>query len=259
MVEDLAREFAASGGKRLRPRLVRAVFDALGGVNIAADEQDGATGRPVGISAVCEAVECFHKASLIHDDIQDGDCERYGAKALHEQEGIPLAVAAGDLLVAEGYRLLANCGLESVREMMVATAESHVRLCEGQGREISARAKGLVLSPDQILEIYALKTGEAFALAAVLGALAAGAGARLVDAARTFALNYGIAFQIADDMADGGGTLLKPSGDAGANCDPATIEGFKKKYLKRAETALDIPEFRESREKIAQLLLLRDI
>ena len=62
-IADIALEFAGRGGKRLRPRLCQAVFDACGG-----------TGD---LSPVCEAVESFHKASLVHDDIQDGDETRY--------------------------------------------------------------------------------------------------------------------------------------------------------------------------------------
>ena len=58
-VADIARDFLGRGGKKLRPRLCKAVFDRCGGVG--------------DIGPVCEAVECFHKASLVHDDIQDGD------------------------------------------------------------------------------------------------------------------------------------------------------------------------------------------
>ena len=87
---EIAREFMCRGGKKLRPRLCRIVYDAL--------VQGGAGGGDFG--KVLEAVECFHKASLIHDDIQDGDEVRYGRPSVHAEHGIPFAIAVGDYLVA---------------------------------------------------------------------------------------------------------------------------------------------------------------
>ena len=52
-----------------------------------------------GLKKVAVAVECFHKASLVHDDIEDNDAERYGEPALHSQHGVPVALNAGDLLI----------------------------------------------------------------------------------------------------------------------------------------------------------------
>ena len=54
-------------------------------------------------------MECFHKASLIHDDIEDDDAQRYGEPTLHVEHGVPVALNVGDLLIGEGYRLLAEC------------------------------------------------------------------------------------------------------------------------------------------------------
>jgi geranylgeranyl pyrophosphate synthase len=97
-VEFIAREFLERGGKKLRPRLCKAVYSSLGGT---AD-----------ISKICEAIECFHKASLIHDDIQDCDEERYGKPSIWKEHGIAMAIAAGDWLVAHGYDLIAQSGFE---------------------------------------------------------------------------------------------------------------------------------------------------
>ena len=121
-VADIARDFLGRGGKKLRPRLCKAVFDRCGG---AGD-----------IGPVCEAVECFHKASLIHDDIQDGDEARYGRPTVWKEHGVPMAIAAGDWLVAHGYRLIAHSGFAAVPAMLAATIDSHVRLCEGQGDDL---------------------------------------------------------------------------------------------------------------------------
>lgn len=190
-ISEIALAFLGRGGKRLRPRLCRRVFEICGG-----------TGA---IDPVCDAVECFHKASLIHDDIQDGDEERYGCPTTWKEHGVGVAIAAGDWLVAHGYRLIAKSGFPSAASMLEAVVESHMRLCEGQGDDLLAPganplAFGRAFDRAGYLSTCARKTGEAFALAAQLGARAAGAD----DAPyRRFGLAYGILFQIDDDLADG--------------------------------------------------------
>ncbi|MBR0504508.1 MAG: polyprenyl synthetase family protein, partial [Kiritimatiellae bacterium] len=155
-IADIARDFAGRGGKRLRPRLCQAVFDACGG-----------TGD---LSPVCEAVESFHKASLVHDDIQDGDETRYDRPTVWKEHGVPVAIAVGDWLVAHGYMLIAKSGFARAAQMLEATVASHLRLCEGQGDDLLG-----VAGTANYVSMCAGKTGEAFALAAQLGALAAGA------------------------------------------------------------------------------------
>ena len=213
-IQDIALGFCGRGGKKLRPRLCKAVFDRCGG-----------TGD---ISGVCEAIECFHKASLIHDDIQDGDEERYGRPPVWKEHGVPVAIAAGDWLVAHGYRLIAESGFAATQQMLHAAVLSHVRLCEGQGDDLLNASTSQHLSPSAYVSICERKTGEAFALAAQLGALAAG-----VDDApfRRYGLAYGVLFQINDDIADG--------------ANPAPLAELKREYedktaLYRDECALGV-------------------
>ena len=184
-ISEIALEFCGRGGKRLRPRLCKAAYLAAGG--------DPSSGM---IDAVCEAVECFHKASLIHDDIQDCDEERYGRPTVWKEHGLPVAIAAGDWLVAHGYELVANSGFGNAIEMMKATVRSHVALCEGQGDDLMGVAQA---ADGDYVSVCERKTGEAFALAAELGALAAGA-----DGApyRRYGLDFGVVFQMRDDIAD---------------------------------------------------------
>ena len=85
-ISEIALAFKERGGKRLRPRLCKAVFEAC-------RNAPGAGGGD--IAAVCDAVECFHKASLIHDDIQDGDETRYGRPTTWREHGVAVAIAAG--------------------------------------------------------------------------------------------------------------------------------------------------------------------
>jgi geranylgeranyl pyrophosphate synthase len=185
-ISEIALEFCGRGGKRLRPRLCKAAYLAAGG--------DLSSGR---IDVVCEAVECFHKASLIHDDIQDCDEERYGRPSVWKEYDLSVAIAAGDWLVAHGYGLIADSGYANAIDMMKATVKSHVALCEGQGDDLMNAAGS---ADDGYISVCERKTGEAFALAAELGALAAGA-----DGApyRRYGLDFGVVFQIRDDMSDG--------------------------------------------------------
>src|SRR5688572_20803444 len=100
--DRVARSWLAAEGKRWRPFLTACAYKAL--------QDDPAEPLPESLRKAAIAVECFHKASLVHDDIEDADTVRYGRPALHAQHGVPIALNAGDLLLGEGYRLLAGCG-----------------------------------------------------------------------------------------------------------------------------------------------------
>ena len=186
-------EFCGRGGKRLRPRLCRAAYRAA--LSTPRDPQP----PNAQIEDLCEAVECFHKASLIHDDIQDGDEARYGRPTVWKEHGVAVAIAAGDWLVAHGYELIIRSGFPNALDMLKSTVASHVALCEGQADDL-LNPHPSPLNPQPYLSICERKTGEAFALAAELGALAAG-----VDGApyRQYGLDFGILFQVRDDLADG--------------------------------------------------------
>ncbi len=191
-IETIAMEFCGRGGKRLRPRLCKAAFQ------VASNGQDARC--PSGdIERLCEAVECFHKASLIHDDIQDCDEERYGRPTVWKEHGVAVAIAAGDWLVAHGYELIIRSGFPNALDMLKSTVASHVALCEGQADDL-LNSQLATRNSQPYLSICERKTGEAFALAAELGALAAG-----VDGApyRQYGLDFGILFQVRDDLADG--------------------------------------------------------
>ena len=180
-VGEIAAEFICRGGKRLRPRLCEEVYRHLA--------PDGAAD----LSSLTDALESFHKASLIHDDIQDGDTERCGRPTLWCEFGVPVAIAVGDWLLAHGIRRVAEADFPNAAEMSRATALAIQRLCEGQGDELTGRS--------DYLSICTRKTGALFALAAELGALAAGA-----DPApyREWGEAYGTLFQVLDDLADEG-------------------------------------------------------
>ncbi|MBI2684689.1 MAG: polyprenyl synthetase family protein [Acidobacteria bacterium] len=194
--EQLARQWLAKDGKRWRPLLTACVYQAL--------NDDPEAPLPDSLKRVALAVECFHKASLIHDDIEDEDDERYGAATMHAEYGVPVALNAGDLLVGEGYRLLAESGFpaETVLQMTRIAAGGHRELCLGQGAELSWSRRQRALKLQEVLGIFKLKTAPAFEVALRLGAACAGADEEVHGVLKRYSEALGIAYQIRDDIDD---------------------------------------------------------
>jgi geranylgeranyl pyrophosphate synthase len=198
--EEIGREWLAVGGRRWRPFLAAAVFEAL------RTDADAAGPPPAGevIERIAVAVECFHKASLVHDDIEDGDLERYGEPTLCGAHGVPIALNVGDLLIGEGYRLLAESGLDAdrIRAAVREAAGAQRLLCQGQGAELAWSRNPSQLASRQVLEIFRLKTSPAFDVALQLAAIGAGRADEVADALRAYSEAVGIAYQIKDDLED---------------------------------------------------------
>jgi geranylgeranyl pyrophosphate synthase len=196
--EKIAREWLSRAGKRWRPFLTVAAFQAL-------RKTPGAP-LPEDLRKIAVAVECFHKASLIHDDIEDADAERYGVQTLHEEHGIAVALNVGDLLIGEGYRLLASCSAPDAIKvaMLRVAAEGQRELCHGQGAELAWARHPEPLSALQVIDIFRRKTAPAFAVALKLGALYAGRLEEFDETLTTYSEALGIAYQIRDDLNDMG-------------------------------------------------------
>jgi len=194
--EQIARGWLAKSGKRWRPFLTVCAFQAL--------QDDPSAAPPDAVRAAAVAIECFHKASLVHDDIEDDDDWRYGEQTLHMAHGVPVALNAGDLLLGEGYRLLAEADVPAAcqAEMVRAATQGHRDLCVGQGEELSWMRRPEPLTPEQVLDIFRLKTAPAFEVALRLGIVQAEAPADVRDALRAYSEALGIAYQIRDDLED---------------------------------------------------------
>jgi geranylgeranyl pyrophosphate synthase len=196
--ERIARQWLGRAGKRWRPFLTVAVHQAL----------QSEPGTPVSesLKKVAVAVECFHKASLIHDDIEDGDSTRYGESTLHEEHGVPVALNVGDLLIGEGYRLIAESGYsaDQCAHMLRIAAQGQRKLCVGQGAELLWARSPKPMASVEVLDVFEKKTAPAFAVALHLGALAAGsdAHAEVARVLEQYSRSLGIAYQIRDDLQD---------------------------------------------------------
>ncbi len=194
--ERIARDWLTRAGKRWRPFLTVCTYRAL--------RQDPDAEFPEALKKIAIAVECFHKASLIHDDIEDQDDRRYGESALHVEHGVPVALNAGDYLLGEGYRLLATCGapLTNCAAMVRAAAEGHRTLTLGQGTELSWARAPKPLSSVDVLDIFRRKTAPAFQVALQLGAQFGNGSEELEAVFAKYSEAIGIAYQIRDDLDD---------------------------------------------------------
>jgi geranylgeranyl pyrophosphate synthase len=206
--ETIAYDFLTRGGKHFRPFITLAAYDAMsGGHGCGPDGARQVACFPDAVRRVALAIELFHKASLVHDDIEDDDPFRYGVPTLHRRYGTPMAINVGDYLIGLGYRLVSGqrneIGAAAVADIVAELGEAHLRLCEGQGAELAWReGRSKRITPLEALRIYALKTAPAFEAALYAGLRLAGAAQTRPDTAGKFARHLGVAFQILNDLED---------------------------------------------------------
>jgi len=191
--DDILREHLLAGGKRIRPLLAALSYEAF------SSEPDSEVLKRLAMS-----IECFHKASLVHDDIEDGDNLRYGKETIHARYGIPVAINAGDMLIGEGYRLIAESNLEpqKIRESLKVISGGHRSMAVGQGNELIARRNKSIPAVKELLKIYENKTGEAFKVSLLTGAVAGGADTDSLKLLSQFSYLIGVAYQLKDDLED---------------------------------------------------------
>lgn len=207
--EAIAYDFLSKGGKHSRPFITLAVHDAMtGGGATSGDGAAQVAQLPDAVKRAALSIETFHKASLVHDDIEDDDQFRYGDPTVHRKHGVPTAINVGDYLIGLGYRLVsresAALGAECVAEILDRLADAHMKLCEGQGAELLWRdSLDKRLKPLDALKIYALKTAPAFEAALFSGMRLAGPVPDVKrEALSQFARHLGVAFQILNDLGD---------------------------------------------------------
>ncbi len=183
-----------SGGKRIRPLLAIAAFEALGGSD-RSRVLPGAT-----------AVELVHTYSLVHDDLpcMDDDDERRGRPTVHIAWDEATAVLAGDALLTEAFSVLAGAPLSAeARIAMVAElskAAGYQGMVGGQAGDIAAA--GHDIDVETLLQVHRLKTGALIRAATLLGGIAGGATPTQLDTLCRVGEAIGLAFQLADDVLD---------------------------------------------------------
>jgi geranylgeranyl diphosphate synthase, type II len=207
--EAIAYDWLAKGGKRFRPFITLAAYEALRDAQPSQVSNEEKVELPDSVRRVALAMEAFHKASLVHDDIEDNDEYRYGYQTLHRRYGVSTAINVGDYLLGLGYRMIANetgnLPCEAVAAILKRLSEAHVKLSEGQGAELLWRddaQKEITLQPIEALKIYALKTAPAFEAALYAGLRLAGPTDKYDEMIPNFSRHLGVAFQIVNDLKD---------------------------------------------------------
>jgi farnesyl diphosphate synthase len=221
LLGDAMRYAVLDGGKRLRPLLVLAASEAVGG-NAEAT-----------LRAAC-SVELIHAYSLVHDDLpcMDNDILRRGKPTVHVKFGEADALLAGDALQALAFELLTPDG-DAVPAAMQA------RLCrllaraagsEGMagGQAIDLFSVGRTLDESQLREMHRMKTGALLQGSVEMGAACSvrEVGAVSLDALRDFGAAMGLAFQVVDDILDvtaDSATLGKTAGKDAAADKPTYV------------------------------------
>ena len=204
-VADAMRYSVTAGGKRLRPILCLASAEAVGG------------DRRMAIPVAC-ALEFIHTYSLIHDDLpaMDNDTLRRGRPTLHVVAGEGMAILAGDGLLTEAFALMARepAGDDAallarkVRVIsMVAAGAGATGMVGGQAIDLACVPSGngspaAPLEAEALQGMHARKTGALIRAAATTGAVMGGGFDDQIDAIDRAAAEFGLAFQIIDDVLD---------------------------------------------------------
>jgi geranylgeranyl diphosphate synthase type II len=198
-------------GKRLRPTLVIAGAEAVGGA-----------ARTV-LDAAC-ALELIHAYSLIHDDLpaMDDDDYRRGRLTNHKVFGEAMAILAGDALLTLAFRLVADNAARMSDPRMIARVVADVADAAGTdgmvgGLVIDIESEGKDVGPDTLEYIHRHKTAALIRVSLTAGATLAGGGAEQVDTIREAGESLGLAFQIVDDILDVEGSLAELGKTAGSD------------------------------------------
>jgi octaprenyl-diphosphate synthase len=184
-VRPVAQHVLGAGGKRIRPLLT-----ILSGRLFGSRHED--------IYTLAAAVEFFHVATLLHDDVLDSALTRRGSAAAHTVFGVVPSILAGDAMLAHAACVISRMGdarlTRCIGETILNTASGEV--------EEFARLGDVALPHEAYLRIITGKTAWALRAACELAALRAGADDEAVAAVAGFGLELGVAFQIVDDALD---------------------------------------------------------
>jgi geranylgeranyl pyrophosphate synthase len=200
LITEAVRRMLAAGGKRLRPRLTLLGAAAVGTTHLRAH------------LPLAAYMELIHVATLIHDDVVDNAATRRGVNATAVDFGNRVSVLAGDYLFAWIFKNVTAGYAHPIPHILSATLADIT-----DGEVLQLRALGdLDLPVSGYVEIAGKKTARLFASSAECGALAAGGAGLRANAVQAFGYNYGIAFQMQDDLLDMTSTeaaLGKPVGN----------------------------------------------
>jgi geranylgeranyl diphosphate synthase type II len=223
LLHDALKYSLFAGGKRIRPILALASYEACGGEAVAVLPQ-------------AAALELIHTYSLIHDDLpaMDDDDLRRGKLTNHKVFGEAMAILAGDALLTEAFSMLTSTDLllhfssggmgglrsKKITQSSLLKAVREVAFSSGMHGMVGGQAED-ILSEDSVPDLQTLefihrhKTAALIAASVKMGPILANSGKRILKAMTRYGENIGLAFQIIDDILDIEGSteeLGKPAG-----------------------------------------------
>jgi geranylgeranyl diphosphate synthase type II len=210
-VHQAMRYSVMAGGKRLRPILVIAGAEAVGG------------GADLVMPTAC-ALELIHTYSLIHDDLpaMDDDDFRRGRPTSHKVFGEALAILAGDALLTHAFRLIADNAARVADPRVICDVVREVAVAAGTegmvgGQVVDIESEGRAVSAATLDFIHLRKTAALIRASLAVGAMLAGARPEALAAITTAGERLGLAFQIVDDILDVEGNLEELGKTAGSD------------------------------------------
>ena len=179
----------ASGGKRIRPALCLAVYNAV-------CHKD-----PAAAINQAMAVEMFHNFTLLHDDVMDNADVRRGRATVHRKWGENAAILSGDTMLSMAYGLLADGAGADFAAIFEVFNRTAIEVYEGQQLDMEFEDRSDV-TVDEYMEMIRLKTSVLLGCACRIGAMLAGAPEDVCDSFYNYGISLGLAFQLQDDWLD---------------------------------------------------------
>lgn len=244
VTEEAMRYSVLSGGKRIRPALLLTV-----GEDLEFEEKQ--------LLDLAVAVELFHTASLIHDDLPSIDNSDYrrGKPTCHKVFGEGIAVLAGDGLFFRAYEIVSKLGnVVLIREF----SEMAFDLLIGEAMDVEFEKRGYA-TKEQIEKMYEFKTGALFGFCFSAPLVLAGMDH---EEMKRLGRIFGVAFQIYDDLKDLSGDVEKLGKDTGKDVNKITlikkigIEGSKRRadeYYESVLAGLERMKFVKTRDFLVEI------
>jgi geranylgeranyl diphosphate synthase type II len=207
-IHALMRYSSFAGGKRVRPCLVMAAYEACGG---------GGDGEERVLKAAA-AIEMLHTFSLIHDDLpcMDDDDFRRGKPTAHKAFGEALAVLGGDALCILAFETLASVGRIDVIAEIAAALGTNGMI---GGQVVDIESEGKSVGRETVEYIHNNKTAALIRASIRVGAILADAGNDALEKLSSYGNRVGLAFQVVDDILDEEGTTETLGKDAGSDVE----------------------------------------
>ena len=188
LIHEIASHLILSGGKRLRPLLTCCSFQ------MSKDKLNSGK-QYIELAA---AIEFIHAATLLHDDVVDESKKRRGLLTANEVWGNKTSVLVGDFLFSRAFQLMSKNSSQKILKLL---SDTSVIISEGEVLELN-NDKNLTINEDIYLEVIHGKTASLFSAACQVGGMSAETSKEKIEALRSFGTNFGVSFQLIDDVID---------------------------------------------------------